>query len=214
MDLTPWSFCVVGWWTLKDDVLCCMFIIVNRQNLLYWKQERRQQNAIWLSSWLFYNTSSHAWQSHSVSGSLARGTCDLIPASSRQFQLPLLTQKVQVVLWILPWMLLTQASILTCICTTAIQNLIYGYRNILQITTWHSTETLHPHVQQSINMSIQLPTCLKSDPVQMSSSTGIHTDQQGRLYHRVNVANTVTIYRVKTKVVLSSIQFPMTVTNH
>ena len=50
----------------------------------------------------------------------------------------------------------------------AIQNLIYGYGNVLQTTAKSSdTSPTHcaQHVQQSVDMSIQLPAGLQCNPV-------------------------------------------------
>ena len=88
------------------------------------------------------------------------------------------------------------ATILACISTVTVQNLIYGCGNFPQ-TTAESSDTPSIHctqcVQQSINMSFQLRSGLPRDPVQMGEVVQREYVLIGRasLYPRVNVANTV-----------------------
>ena len=77
-----------------------------------------------------------------------------------------------------------------------LQNLIYGRGNVLQTTT-ESSNTLPIHcnqyVQQSVNMSNQLPAGLQCDPIQMAEVIQLEYVLVGGswLYRSVNVANTV-----------------------
>ena len=83
-----------------------------------------------------------------------------------------------------------------CVCVyyAAIQNLVYGCGNVPQITA-ESSDTLQihcaQHVQQSIDMSIQLPAGLQCNPVQMDEVVQQEYVLAGRawLYPIVNVAN-------------------------
>ena len=116
------------------------------------------------------------------------------------FQWYLVTQHVPV---FLSWMLLERPLLLTqCVNAdlhlyyAAIQNLVYGCGNVPR-TTAESNNTppinYAQHVQQSIDMSIQLPTGLQCNPVLMAEV--IHQEyilvSGAWLYPRVNVANTV-----------------------
>ena len=79
---------------------------------------------------------------------------------------------------------------------TAIQNLVYGYGNVPQTTAEISdTPPIHcaQHVQQSIDISIQLPAGLQCDPIQMAEVVQQEYVFVSRtwLYPRVNVPNTV-----------------------
>ena len=79
----------------------------------------------------------------------------------------------------------------------AVQNLVYGCGNVTQ-TTAESSETplIHctQHVQQSVDMPIQLPAGLQYDPVQMTEvrqqvqDARDNLSQYGiqRLYDRLN----------------------------
>ena len=77
-----------------------------------------------------------------------------------------------------------------------VQNLIYGYGDVPQ-TTIDSSHTLPIHCdeegQQSVDMSIQFPTGLQCDPVQMAEVVQHDYVLIGGawMYPRVNVANTV-----------------------
>ena len=83
-----------------------------------------------------------------------------------------------------------------CLYYAADQNLVYGCRNVPRITAESSdTQPIHctQHVQQSVNISIQLPADIQCDPVQMAEVV-----QQeyflvcgAWLYPRVNGANIV-----------------------
>ena len=89
-------------------------------------------------------------------------------------QRPLVTQQVQHVPG-LPWMrppVLAQGVELDVrLYYTAVQNLVYGFGNVPQITAESSdTPPIHcaQHVQQSVNMSVKHPAGLHCDPVQMT----------------------------------------------
>ena len=76
----------------------------------------------------------------------------------------------------------------------AVQNLVYGCGSVPQITAESSdTEPIHcaQHVQQFVDMSIQLPAGLKCDPVQMTEVAQQEKILVGGawLYPKVNVAN-------------------------
>ena len=75
----------------------------------------------------------------------------------------------------------------------AIQNLVHGCRNVPQITAESSDiSPIHwvHHAQQSVNMSIQLPTGLQCDLIQMVQQEYVFVKGTW-LYPKVNVANTV-----------------------
>ena len=103
----------------------------------------------------------------------------------------------------LSWMLIGRPSLLAqCIDLdmhlyyVAIQNLIYGYGNVPQIAAESSnTPPIHcaQHVQQCVDMSMQLLASVQSDPVQMAEIVQQEYLLIGGawLYPRVNVANTV-----------------------
>ena len=89
-----------------------------------------------------------------------------------------MTQQVHHVPGFLPWMLFRQPLLLAqcgdldvCLYYAAVQNLVYGRGNIPQTTAegWDKPP-IHcaQHMQQSIDMSIQLPAGLQCDPVQMA----------------------------------------------
>ena len=117
------------------------------------------------------------------------------------------------------------ASILTCVCT---RGCLESSLWVWECSTDHcwSSDTPQIHLQQSVNMSIQLPAGLQCDPIQKTEAV-----QQEHalvrvawLYPRMNVANTVHLWkhhsyccRVKTesaKTGLLRVSWsPMTVTN-
>ena len=77
----------------------------------------------------------------------------------------------------------------------AVQNLVYGVGNIPQTTAESSnTPPMHcaQHVNQSVDMSILLPTGIQCDSVQIAEVVQQEYALVGRvwLYPRVNVANT------------------------
>ena len=143
-------------------------------------------------STLLRHQSNRTWRRRGVSGSLVKDIRE-----------SLVTQQVQHVPGFLPWTLLGRPPLLTqCVDLdvhlyyTAVQSLTYDCENVPQ-TTAESSDTLPlhcaQHVQQSVDMSIQLPSGLKCDPLQMAEVV-----QQecvllggGWLYPRVNVENTV-----------------------
>ena len=108
--------------------------------------------------------STRAWRCRGVSGSLARGTRDLNSAAGR-------TQQLQHVPGFLPWMLFRRPPLLAqCVDLdmrlyyVAVHNLVYGCGNVPQ-TSAESSDTPPMHcaqlVQQSVDMSIQLPAGLQ-----------------------------------------------------
>ena len=118
-------------------------------------------------------------------------------------QWSLMTQQVQHVPGFLPWMLFGQTPLLAqCIDLDlhlyylTIQNLVHGCGNVPQTTAENSdTPPIHctKHVQQSVDMSIQLPVGLQCYPVQMTEVVQQEyvLIREAWLYPRVNVPNTV-----------------------
>ena len=114
-----------------------------------------------------------------------------------------MTQQVQHVPGFLPWMLFGRPPLLAqCVNLdvrlyyAAVQNLVYGCENVRQTTAESSdTPPVHcdQHVQQSVDTSIQLPTGLKYDPVQMTDVVQQEFLLVGGacLFLRVNLVNTV-----------------------
>ena len=100
-----------------------------------------------------------------------------------------------------PWMLFGQPPLLAqcinlvlCLYYIAIWNLFYGCRNILQAIAESSNALpIHcaQHVQQPVNMSIQLLAGLQCDPIQMAEV--VHQEyiliSRALLYSIVNLAN-------------------------
>ena len=119
------------------------------------------------------------------------------------FQQSFVTQQVQNVPGLLPWMLFGQPPLLAkCVDLglqlyyAAVQNLVYGCENVPQtIAESSDTPPIHcaQHVQQSVDMSTQLPTGVQCDQDQMAEVVQQEHVLIGGawLYPRVNVANTV-----------------------
>ena len=193
---TPRSLCH-GWSTLEDDAhqvfavhMYVHHLHTDRTYPHHWKQ----QSAIPLLSQLFHDTRVAMFGS----GSLARGTRNMSPAASRWFQWSLVTQHVP---GFLPWMLfgwpLLLAQYLNLdvhLSYVAIQNLVYKCGNVPQTTAESgNTPPIHhaQYMQQSINMSIQLPSGLQCDPVQKAEVVQEKYILIGGtcMYPSVNVAN-------------------------
>ena len=74
-------------------------------------------------------------------------------------------------LWMRPLLLAHCVNLDVHLYYAAVQNLVCGHGNVLQTTAERSdTPPIHctQHVQQSIDMSIQLPADLLCDPIQMA----------------------------------------------
>ena len=103
----------------------------------------------------------------------------------------------------LPWMLFRRPPLLAhCfdfdvhLYCAAVQNPVYGCGNVPQTTAeGRDTPPKHcaQHVQQSVDMSMQLPSGLQRDPVQIAEVVQQEYVLFGGawLYPRVNVVNTV-----------------------
>ena len=114
-------------------------------------------------------------------------------------------QQVQRVLGFIPWMLLRWlplpaqcVDLDVCLYYAAVQNLVCGCVNVLQTTAECSdTPPIYctQRVQQSVNMSIQLPADPQWDPVQMAVVVQQEYVLVGGawLYPRGNVANIVNL---------------------
>ena len=151
----------------------------------------------------FTTQGSCAWRCHSVSGSLVRGTHDLSHAASRRFPMILGDTTDATCAQISSLDTVQAATVLThCIdldmrlYCMAIQNLVYRCGNVPQTTVESSdAPPIHcvQHLQQSINMSIQLPAHLQCIPIQMAEVVQQEYILIGGvwLYPRVNVANTI-----------------------
>ena len=100
-----------------------------------------------------------------------------------------------------PWMLFRWSPLLAQ-CTdfdvhlyyVTIQNVVYGCENVPQTTAESSdTPPIHcvQHVQESVNMSIQLPAGLQCDPIQLTEVVQQEyvLVKGAWLYPTVNVAN-------------------------
>ena len=178
----PWSLrwdpCVVSKFTPEDDAhqvyAVHMYVHHSHTDRTYSHHWKQQSDSI-LQSTLSWHQSSHAWRWHGVSGSLAKGTYDLSPAAADCSQRPLVTQQVKHVPGFLSWMqlplLVKCVNLDVHLFYVAVQNLFYGCGNV-PYTTAESSDMppLHcaQHVQQSIDMSIQLPEGLLCDPIQMA----------------------------------------------
>ena len=112
----------------------------------------------------------------------------------------IVTQEMQHVPELLPFMLFGRPSLLAqCVnvdvrlCYAAVQNLVYLCENVPHITAESSdTPPIHytQHMEQSVNVSIQLPAGLQCDPVQMAEVVQQEYVLVGEtwLYPRVNIA--------------------------
>ena len=149
--------------------------------------------------------SSRARWCRDISDSLARGTSNLSPAASDGSQWSLVTQEVQHAHRFLRWMLFEWPQLLAqCVDLdvrlyyAVVRNLVYGNGNFPQTAVEISdTPSIHfvQLVQQSVDMTIQLPACLQCDPVQSAEVLQQEYVLVGGtlVYHRENVVNTVHI---------------------
>ena len=120
-----------------------------------------------------------------------------------------MTQQVQHVPGFLAWMLFGWSSLLAqCVNLdvrlyyATVQNLVDRRRNVPQTTAESSdTPPIHcaQHVQQSVDISIQLPEGLQYDPIQMTEVVQHEYVLVcwAWLYTRVNVENTVSVCPVE-----------------
>ena len=198
--------CVVGECILEDDTphlhhTCVHPSLAYRKNLL-WSLKTIERLSTFQST-LLWHQSSHAWQCHGVSGSLARGTHDLSPAASRWFPMVLGYTAGATCAQISSLVAVRAATAACTMCLSWQAPLLSGHLEsglwVRECSTDHcwksDTPPIHcaKHVQQSINMSIQLPIDLQCDTIQMAEVV-----QQeyvlisgAWLYPIVNVANTV-----------------------
>ena len=161
-------------------------------------------------STLSRHQSSRARWCRDVSGSLARGTSNLSPAASDGSHLALVTQEMQHALRFLRWMLFEWPPLLAqCVDLDVrlyyadVRNLVYENGNVPQTTAEisdTSSTDFAQLVQQSVDITIQLPACLQCDPVQSAEvlQQEYVLDGGTLVYQRENVVNTVHLSRYQS----------------
>ena len=159
-----------------------------RQNLL--SSLKTTKCHFTFQSTLSQQQSSSAWWCRGVSGSLAIDTCDLSSAASRWFPMVLgdtagatcaRISSLDVI-----WVATAACTMRQSQCAFVLHGHpepVYGWGNVPQ-TTAESSDTspvyCAQHVQQSINMSSQLPTGLQCDPFKwLKLFNRVHTHRQG-----------------------------------
>ena len=185
-----WGVACVSWQNALQKMTLTRSIpsLAHRQNLLLSLKTTECHSTLKLT--LSRHQSSHAWRSHGVSGSLAKGTCDPSPAASRQFPMVLDDTAgatcAQISSLDAVWAATADCTMRRSWCASILYGRPEPGLQVWECSTnhcWkqqHTIDTLWQYVQQSVDMSIQLPASLKmwSCSNGWSCSAGVRTRQR------------------------------------